>query len=64
MNHYYYATVKSLEEQFPHEEGYHVVCCSKFKFSDKLNAELRVEITTTTSECIIGMEPMNSKVSN
>ena len=53
---------KSLEEQFPLEEGYQVSRCSSFKFNPDLGSHLNLKAHAEHSQCVITMDPIPAKV--
>ena len=53
---------KSLEEQFPLEEGYQVSRCSSFKFKPDLGNHLNLKAHAEHNQCAIAMDPIPAKV--
>ena len=58
-----YCHAQSLEEQFPHEEGYRISAYNDFKFTNN-NTERTIEVVVLGkhNHCIIALEPANGKV--
>ena len=59
--------LQSLEEQFPHEEGYKISRCNDFKFKETISTEsqqasIKLTVPSQHDRCIIALEPANGKV--